>query len=76
MLTYLIRNPEAHNQRRKLLSRGYSMQSALGVEQEIATKVQTLLDTFAKEATNTKAVDIYSWVHLLSFDIVCTKNMH
>ncbi|KAH8654787.1 cytochrome P450 [Ilyonectria robusta] len=67
---FSFRNPEAHNQRRKLLLRGYSMQSALGVEQEIATKVQTLLDTFAKEATNTKAVDIYSWVHLLSFDIV------
>ncbi|KAH6983962.1 cytochrome P450, partial [Ilyonectria destructans] len=67
---FSFRNPKAHNQRRKLLSRGYSQSTLLGVEQEIATKIQTLLDTFAGEAADAKPVDIYSWVHLLSFDIV------
>ncbi|KAH7169872.1 cytochrome P450 [Dactylonectria macrodidyma] len=67
---FSFRNPEAHNQRRKLLSRGYSQSTLLGIEQEIAAKIQTLLDTCAREATDTKPVDIYGWVHLLSFDIV------
>ncbi|KAH6961754.1 cytochrome P450 [Ilyonectria sp. MPI-CAGE-AT-0026] len=51
---FSFRNPKAHNQRRKLLSRGYSQSTLLGVEQEIATKIQTLLDTFAGEAADTK----------------------
>ncbi|KAH6973920.1 cytochrome P450 [Ilyonectria destructans] len=67
---FSFRNPKAHHQRRKLLSRGYSQSTLLGVEQGIATKIQTLLDTFAREAADTKPVDIYSWMHLLSFDIV------
>ncbi|KAH7132728.1 cytochrome P450 [Dactylonectria macrodidyma] len=67
---FSFRNPKAHNQRRKLLSRGYSQSTLLGIEQEIATKIHTLLDTFAREAADTKPVDIYSWVHLLSFDVV------
>ncbi|KAL6702809.1 hypothetical protein ACN47E_000895 [Coniothyrium glycines] len=67
---FSFRNPEAHNQRRKLLSRGYSQQSVLGVEHEISNKLQILLDRFAMEATNTGVVDVHFWVHLLSFDIV------
>jgi cytochrome P450 len=72
-LTHVIRNPEAHKERRKLLSRGYSQQNALAVEHEITAKIQTLLDRLNTEASKTGVVDVYPWVHLLSFDIVCTQ---
>ncbi|KAH7237923.1 cytochrome P450 [Fusarium solani] len=67
---FSFRNPAAHNQRRKLLSRGYSQGSLLSVEQEIAAKIHTLLDVLSKETADGTPVDVYSKVHLLSFDVV------
>ncbi|QKD53803.2 cytochrome P450 [Fusarium oxysporum Fo47] len=67
---FSFRNPEAHNQRRKLLSRGYSQGSLLDIENDIAAKIQTFLDLLATKAVNGNAVDIYTFVHLLSFDVV------
>ncbi|EXL92000.1 hypothetical protein FOIG_14882 [Fusarium odoratissimum NRRL 54006] len=67
---FSFRNPEAHNQRRKLLSRGYSQGSLLDIENDIAAKIQTFLDLLATKAVNGNAVDVYTFVHLFSFDVV------
>ncbi|KAI8722924.1 hypothetical protein NCS52_00437900 [Fusarium sp. LHS14.1] len=63
-------NPEAHSQRRKLLSRGYSQRSLLAIEQELSTKIQIFLQVIGKDTADGKPVDIYNRVHLLSFDVV------
>ncbi|EEU33407.1 uncharacterized protein NECHADRAFT_89500 [Fusarium vanettenii 77-13-4] len=63
-------NPEAHSQRRKLLSRGYSQRSLLAIEQELSTKIQIFLQVIGKDSADGKPVDIYNRVHLLSFDVV------
>ncbi|EXL68059.1 hypothetical protein FOPG_15856 [Fusarium oxysporum f. sp. conglutinans race 2 54008] len=67
---FSFRNPDAHNQRRKLLARGYSQGSLLSIEKEIAAKIKTFLDLLATKATDGNAVDVHSFVHLLSFDVV------
>lgn len=70
--TFIISNPDAHTQRRKLLSRGYSQGTVLSFEQEISTKLQTMFDQISTEITHSKPVDIYQWAQLFSFDVVCT----
>lgn len=67
---FSFRNPEAHKQRRKLLSRGYSQGTLLDFEQEISSKIQMMFDQFATEARHSPVVDVYKWAQLLSFDVV------
>ncbi|KAH9213498.1 cytochrome P450 [Leptodontidium sp. 2 PMI_412] len=67
---FSFRNPDAHTQRRKLLSRGYSQGTVLSFEQEISTKLQTMFDQISTEITHSKPVDIYQWAQLFSFDVV------
>ncbi|KAJ3541648.1 hypothetical protein NM208_g4516 [Fusarium decemcellulare] len=67
---FSFRNPAAHRQRRKLLSRGYSQGSLLAVEKEISAKVQTFLNMLRDETADGSPVDVHSKIHLLSFDVV------
>ncbi|KAF4420579.1 benzoate 4-monooxygenase [Fusarium acutatum] len=67
---FSFRNPEAHNQRRKLLSRGYSQSSISDIEDHITVKIETFLNLLGTKTANDESVDIYAFVHLLSFDLV------
>lgn len=66
------RNPDAHSQRKKLIARGYSQQTVLGIEGDVDKKVQVLSEQLAA-AAETGAVDIYPLIHLFSFDTVCMQ---
>ncbi|KAJ3539944.1 hypothetical protein NM208_g5277 [Fusarium decemcellulare] len=68
LLSY--RDPEAHKQRRKLLSRGFSQAAMLDFEPHVNTKITAMLDHWAETAAPDQAFDVYSWVHWLGFDIV------
>ncbi|KAF4472258.1 benzoate 4-monooxygenase [Fusarium albosuccineum] len=68
LLSY--RDPEAHKQRRKLLSRGFSQAAMLDFEPHVNTKITAMLDHWAEKAAPGQALDVYSWVHWLGFDIV------
>ncbi|KAF3074577.1 putative sterigmatocystin biosynthesis P450 monooxygenase [Trichoderma lentiforme] len=64
-------DPEAHSQRRKLLSRGFSQTAMRDFEPKVASKIYTVLDQWAKIAsTSGSAVDIFRWTHMLGFDTV------
>ncbi|KAL6788033.1 benzoate 4-monooxygenase [Trichoderma afarasin] len=64
-------DPEAHSQRRKLLSRGFSQTAMRDFEPKVASKIYTVLDQWAKIAsTSDSAVDIFRWTHMLGFDTV------
>ncbi|KAG5806258.1 hypothetical protein H9Q74_009005 [Fusarium xylarioides] len=67
---FSFRNPEAHNQRRKLLSRGYSQGSISDIEDHVTAKIDTFLELLAAKSANNESVDVYAFVHLLSFDLV------
>ncbi|KAM5349747.1 hypothetical protein ACJ41O_006252 [Fusarium nematophilum] len=73
LLSY--RDPEAHKQRRKLLSRGFSQAAMLDFEPHIDTKITAMLDHWAEKAVPSQAIDVYSWVHWLGFDIVCKYHL-
>lgn len=64
-----FRDVEAHKQRRKLLSRGFSQASMLDFESNISDKIQRMLDQWAARAAQ-GPVDVYPWAHWLGFDIV------
>lgn len=64
-----FRDVEAHKQRRKLLSRGFSQVSMLDFESNISDKIQRMFDQWAELASQ-GPVDVYPWVHWLGFDIV------
>ena len=66
-------DPDAHKSRKKLLQRGFSQASMLIFEPQINTKVETVLDQWAKRARD-GPVDVYPWLHWLAFDIVCEHN--
>ncbi|KAH8897412.1 cytochrome P450 [Thozetella sp. PMI_491] len=68
LLSY--RDPEAHRQRRKLLSRGFSQAAMNEFEPHIDTKIISMLDHWAERTTHGQVIDVYSWVHWLGFDIV------
>lgn len=64
-----FRDVEAHKQRRKLLSRGFSQASMLDFENNMSKKIQTMLEQWATRAPE-GPVDVYPWAHWLGFDIV------
>ncbi len=67
---FSFRDPEAHNQRRKLLSRGFAQASLLEFEPHIASKVKVLLDQFARFTAGGTPINVYPWAHMLTFDTV------
>jgi benzoate 4-monooxygenase len=73
-LTILLRDPHAHHQRRKLLSRGFSQAALVEFEPEVGAKIEDLLDQWLKVARKDKVVDIYPWAHMLGFDVICKQN--
>lgn len=66
---FSFRDPEAHKQRRKLLSRGFSQASMLDFESNMSDKIKEMLDQWAVRAPN-GPLNIYPWAHWLGFDIV------
>ncbi|OQV09315.1 hypothetical protein CLAIMM_13449 [Cladophialophora immunda] len=65
------RNAEAHNQRRKLLARGFSQAAINQFEPNLASKIQTLLDQWERlSRTTDKPINVYPWTHWLGFDTV------
>lgn len=70
----LDRNPEAHKQRRKLLSRGFSQSAMFEFEPQMDTKIAALLDQWTKLSASGQVLDFYPWAHWLGFDIVCKSN--
>ncbi|ETN45556.1 uncharacterized protein HMPREF1541_09388 [Cyphellophora europaea CBS 101466] len=64
-----FRDPEAHRQRRKLLSRGFSQAAMLDFEANISDKIETMLNQWAARCVD-GSIDIYPWSHWLGFDIV------
>lgn len=68
----IIRNPEAHHQRRKLLSRGFSQAALVEFEPTIISKINTLLQQWSKLASTNPIIDVYPWVHMFGFDSICT----
>ena len=67
----MTRDPEAHHQRRKLMSRGFSQSALVEFEPRIITKINTLLAQWSSLASEERAIDVYPWVHMLGFDIIC-----
>ncbi|KAK7224843.1 hypothetical protein V2G26_012846 [Clonostachys chloroleuca] len=68
LLSY--RDPKAHKQRRKLLSRGFSQASMNEFEPNIDTKITAMLDHWTTKTAQGNAIDVFSWVHWLGFDTV------
>ena len=66
---FSFRDPEAHKQRRKLLSRGFSQAAMLDFEHNISNKIDEMLKQWAVRSQDAP-VDAYSWAHWLGFDIV------
>lgn len=62
-----FRDNKAHRQRQKLLQRGFSQASLLEFEPAMASKIQILLDQFAKA---TQPIDVLPWAHALGFDTI------
>lgn len=69
-LTDVHRDAEAHKQRRKLFSRGFSQTSMLDFEPHISSKIETTLNQWAARAPN-GPIDVYPWCHWLGFDVIC-----
>jgi benzoate 4-monooxygenase len=67
---FAFRDPEAHRQRRKMLSRGFSQAAMLDFEASLSTKIQTLLSQWASRTGDGSPIDIYPWCHWLGFDTV------
>jgi benzoate 4-monooxygenase len=67
-------NPEAHKERRKLLSRGFSQAAMLEFEPHIDTKIEATLKQWASRVIDDPVIEVYEWVHWLGFDIVCELN--
>lgn len=65
------RDPEAHHQRRKLMSRGFSQGALMEFEPQISKKIQTLLDQWAKIAATGSEFDAYFWARMFAFDVIC-----
>ena len=65
-----FRNQDAHKQRRKLLSRGFSQASMLDFEVHMTSKIQTLMDQWARLSAGGQAIDVYPWCLWLGFDTV------
>ncbi|KAJ5261202.1 hypothetical protein N7478_011797 [Penicillium angulare] len=65
-----FRDPEAHHQRRKLLSRGFSQAALVEFEPNIISKINTLLDQWSTLTLENSVVDVYPWVHMLGFDTI------
>ncbi|KAJ5116805.1 hypothetical protein N7456_001153 [Penicillium angulare] len=65
-----FRDPEAHHQRRKLLSRGFSQAVLVEFEPNIISKIDTLLDQWSALTSETPVIDVYPWVHMLGFDTI------
>lgn len=40
-------------------------------EPKVSSKISTLLEQWSKTTSDSSAVDIYPWVHMLGFDTVC-----
>ncbi|KIX07472.1 uncharacterized protein Z518_02125 [Rhinocladiella mackenziei CBS 650.93] len=66
---FSFRDPEAHKQRRKLLSRGFSQAAMLDFEPIISNKIQEMLDQWAVYSKQ-GPVNVFPWAHWLGFDIV------
>lgn len=66
---FSFRDPEAHKQRRKLLSRGFSQAAMLDFEPNMSSIIATMLDQWAAKAVD-GPVNAYPWAHWLGFDIV------
>ncbi|EXJ66251.1 uncharacterized protein A1O5_10403 [Cladophialophora psammophila CBS 110553] len=68
---FSFRNVEAHNQRRKLLARGFSQVAINQFETNLVSKIQTLLDQWERLSRSTdEPINVYPWVHWLGFDTV------
>lgn len=67
---FAFRDPEAHKQRRKLLSRGFSQAAMLDFEENLTDKIHTLMSQWASRTKGGQAVDVYPWCHWLGFDTV------
>ena len=65
-----FRDQDAHKQRRKLLSRGFSQASMLDFEGHMTSKIQTLMDQWARLSAGGKIIDVYPWCLWLGFDTV------
>ncbi|KAK6386987.1 hypothetical protein LTS17_000252 [Exophiala oligosperma] len=68
--TFAFRDPEAHRQRRKLLSRGFSQASMFDFEPVLTTKIETLLRQWSTRTKDGSPIDVYPWCHWLGFDAV------
>lgn len=66
---FSFRDPEAHKQRRKLLSRGFSQAAMLDFESNISAKIEEMLNQWSTLSAS-GPVNVYPWVHWLGFDIV------
>lgn len=66
---FSFRDPEAHKQRRKLLSRGFSQAAMLDYESNMADKIQEMLNQWADRCRD-GPINVYPWAHWLGFDIV------
>ncbi|TPX12372.1 uncharacterized protein E0L32_007019 [Thyridium curvatum] len=66
---FSFRDAEAHKQRRKLFSRGFSQTSMLDFEPHISSKIETTLNQWAARAPN-GPIDVYPWCHWLGFDVI------
>lgn len=64
-----FRDPEAHKQRRKLLSRGFSQAAMLDFEESMSTKIDDMLKQWAVRSKD-GPIDVFPWSHWLGFDIV------
>lgn len=71
MIITWIRDTAAHHQRRKLLSRGFSQAALAEFEPVIHSKIHTLIQQLSKISSTVSVFDVYPWVHMLSFDIIC-----
>lgn len=66
---FSFRDPEAHKQRRKLLSRGFSQAAMLDFEGNLSAKIGELLNQWASRARQ-GPINVYPWSHWLGFDVV------
>jgi len=68
---FSFRNAEAHNQRRKLLARGFSQAAINQFEPNLISKIQTLLDQWERlSRSSEEPINVYPWAHWLGFDTV------
>ncbi|KAK6386994.1 hypothetical protein LTS17_000259 [Exophiala oligosperma] len=67
---FIMMDPEAHRQRRKLLSRGFAQASLLEFEPQLTEKIETVLNQWSSRTKDGSAIDIYPWCHWLGFDTV------